>query len=267
MKTLKERLHRIIFGVDTSAGRAFDIVLLVLILASICFLMLETVEEFRSKWSATFKALDWIITSLFTIEYSLRVWTSENRKRYVFSFYGIVDLLSILPTYVSLFFVGTHALATIRVLRLLRIFRVLKLVQFMGEAHKLRQAMRTSAKKIVVFVFFVVIVSVIIGTLMFLIEGKEHGFTSIPRSIYWAIVTLTTVGYGDIAPQTPVGQILATVLMVTGYGVIAVPTGLVTAELVRRDMSDANMVKKCPSCGHETNRNDAKYCSNCGTSL
>lgn len=268
MKTVKDKLHRIIFGVDTPAGKAFDVALLILIIASITILMLESVHEINEKWSGLFRTLDWIITALFTIEYLLRLWVADKRARYVFSFFGLIDLFSILPLYLSLVIVGSHALAVIRVLRLLRVFRVLKLVQFMGEASKLGRALRTSSRKIVVFMFFVTIVSVFVGTLMYIIEGREHGFTSIPRSIYWAIVTLTTVGYGDIAPQTTTGQLLAMVLMITGYGVIAVPTGLVTAEIIRENKvmskkKHTKIIKKCSACGrHE--RENAKFCSECG---
>ncbi|MDH4090903.1 MAG: ion transporter [Cyclobacteriaceae bacterium] len=271
MKSFKKKLHRIIFGVDTAAGKGFDIVLLILIIASITILMLESVQEINIRWSATFKKLDWIITCLFTVEYVLRIWTSEKRRHYVFSFFGLIDLFSILPTYIGILISGTHALAIIRVLRLLRVFRVLKLVQFMGEASKLKEALRTSSRKIVVFLFFVMIVSVFLGTLMYIIEGREHGFTSIPRSIYWAIVTLTTVGYGDIAPQTTLGQILAMLLMITGYGVIAVPTGLVTAEFVRANASTSGKAthakRACLHCGTTVDRDTAKFCSQCGQAL
>ncbi|MDZ7647038.1 MAG: ion transporter [Cytophagales bacterium] len=165
--------------------------------------MLESVQEINTRWKSYFFTLDWIITGLFTVEYLLRIWTSERKRRYILSFYGLIDLFAILPTYLSLFFVGSQALGAIRVLRLLRVFRVLKLVQFIGAANKLRAALKTSSQKIIVFLFFIMIVSIFVGTLMFMIEGREHGFTSIPRSIYWAIVTLTTVGYGDIAPKQP----------------------------------------------------------------
>ncbi|MDZ4714803.1 MAG: ion transporter [Cytophagales bacterium] len=269
-KSFKEQAHRIIFGVETNAGRAFDIILLVLILASITILMLDSVREFNRDWGATFIVLDWVITILFTGEYILRLWTSEKKRTYVLSFYGIIDLFSILPTYLSLVISGSHALAIIRVLRLLRVFRVLKLVQFMGEASKLRAALKQSSRKIFVFLFFVVIVSVFIGTLMFIVEGRENGFTSIPRSIYWAIVTLTTVGYGDVAPQTTLGQLLAMVLMITGYGVIAVPTGLVTAEIIRgnEEASAARMTRRtCTHCGNHVNALHAKYCDQCGNEL
>lgn len=265
-KTRKEKLHQTIFGVDTPAGKAFDVALLILILASITILMLESVQEFSAGWGGMFKKIDWIITGLFTLEYFLRIWVSHKRTRYVFSFFGLIDLFSILPLYLSLFISGSHALAVIRVLRLLRVFRVLKLVQFMGEASKLGAAMRTSSRKIVVFIFFVAIVSVFVGTLMFVIEGREHGFTSIPRSIYWAIVTLTTVGYGDIAPQTTIGQLLAMLLMITGYGVIAVPTGLVTAEIIRDSNARSKkhkITKTCEACGH-LEKAKAKFCSECG---
>jgi voltage-gated potassium channel len=266
MDRLKEKLQRIIFGVDTPAGRAFDVALLILIIASITILMLESVQEINTKWAWLFKYLDWVITALFTIEYLLRLWVADKRAKYVFSFFGLIDLFSILPLYLSLVITGSHTLAVIRVLRLLRVFRVLKLVQFMGEASKLGRALRTSSRKIVVFMFFVTIVSVFVGTLMYIIEGREHGFTSIPRSIYWAIVTLTTVGYGDIVPQTTPGQLLAMVLMVTGYGVIAVPTGLVTAEIIRDSKASSKktkVVKRCTACGSHEKEN-AKYCSECG---
>lgn len=268
MKTVKDKLHRIIFGVDTPAGKAFDVALLILIIASITILMLESVQEINEKWSDLFRNLDWVITGLFTIEYLLRLWAADKRTRYVFSFFGLIDLFSILPLYLGLVITGSHTLAVIRVLRLLRVFRVLKLVQFMGEASKLGRALRTSSRKIVVFMFFVTIVSVFVGTLMYIIEGRVNGFTSIPRSIYWAIVTLTTVGYGDIAPQTTIGQLLAMVLMITGYGVIAVPTGLVTAEIIRDSKvtskkKHVKIIKKCTSCGSHEKEN-AKFCSECG---
>lgn len=270
MKKLKEKLHQIIFGVDTPAGRGFDIVLLILILASITILMLESVQEINTRWLSLFRMIDWIITILFTIEYALRLWTSNNRQAYVFSFFGMIDLFSILPMYLSLFIIGSQTLAVIRVLRLLRVFRVLKLVQFLGEASKMKAALRSSSRKIVIFIFFVLIVSVFIGTLMYLIEGREHGFTSIPRSVYWAIVTLTTVGYGDIAPQTTIGQFFAMILMITGYGVIAVPTGLVTAEIIRDSYAEekrkAESRKTCVSCG-EDERADANFCSTCGNAF
>lgn len=266
MSSTKQKIHRIIFGVGTPAGRAFDIVLLILIIASITILMLESVQGINSKWAGLFFQLDWIITGLFTIEYVLRIWTSDEKKGYVFSFYGLIDLFSILPTYLSIFIMGSQTLAVIRVLRLLRVFRVLKLVQFMGEASKLSAALKTSSRKIFVFLFFVIIVSVFIGTLMFIIEGRDNGFTSIPRSIYWAIVTLTTVGYGDIAPQTTLGQLLAMVLMILGYGVIAVPTGLVTAGILQEQKKSSNKLK-CLQCGSRDHKQNANFCDQCGTQL
>jgi voltage-gated potassium channel len=266
LNSTRQKIHRIIFGVDTPAGRGFDIVLLMLIIASITILMLESVEGINLKWAGLFFQLDWIITGLFTFEYVLRIWTSEEKKKYVFSFYGLIDLFSILPTFLSIFIMGSQTLAVIRVLRLLRVFRVLKLVQFMGEASKLRAALKTSSRKIFVFLFFVIIVSVFVGTLMFIIEGRVNGFTSIPRSIYWAIVTLTTVGYGDIAPQTTLGQLLAMVLMILGYGVIAVPTGLVTAEIIREGNVRSNKLK-CFNCGSTDHKKDANFCDQCGAQL
>jgi voltage-gated potassium channel len=242
---------------------------MILILTSITLLMLETVQDLSARWSSVFRAVEWSITALFTVEYALRIWTSDKRTSYVLSFYGLIDLFSILPSYLSFFFTGAHALSIIRALRLLRVFRVLKLVQFVGEASKLRNALRTSAKKIVVFLFVVIIISTFVGTLMFVIEGREHGFSSIPRSIYWAVVTLTTVGYGDIAPQTTLGQFLAMVLMITGYGVIAVPTGLVTAELVRSNYGspDLGTIPKCGKCGNKNHLVGSGYCCLCGDAL
>lgn len=269
MSSRKDKLRQIIFEVNTPAGRAFDVALLILILASITILMLESVQDINVVWKSVFFTLDWIITGLFTIEYFLRIWISGKKREYILSFYGLIDLFAILPTYLSLIFIGSHALAAIRVLRLLRVFRVLKLVQFMGEARKLRAALKTSSQKIVVFLFFVIIVSVFVGTLMFMIEGRENGFTSIPRSIYWAIVTLTTVGYGDIAPQTTLGQLLAMILMIMGYGVIAVPTGLVTADLVKQnaDKNSTGTNRACRGCGNTRNETNYKYCYECGTRL
>ena len=230
--TLRNRIYTIIFGTDTAAGKAFDVVLLILILLSLVVVMLESVNELDAKYHALFFIIEWILTILFTIEYILRIYSSEHPRRYIFSFFGIVDILAIMPTYLTLFFDNTHYLVSVRALRLLRVFRIFKLVHFLGESRVLIKALRASWPKIMVFLIFVLIMVSIMGSVMYLIEGgAESGFTSIPRSIYWAIVTVTTVGYGDIAPSTNLGQFLAALLMIIGYGVIAVPTGIVGAEI------------------------------------
>lgn len=262
------KIHEIIFEADTPAGKTFDVVLIILILISLLGMMLESVREIDAEWDPQLRALDWIITILFTIEYVLRIISTGNPKKYIFSFYGIIDLLSILPTYVGLFVRGFQALSVLRAIRLLRVFRVLKLVQFVGEGSTLLKAIKSSANKIIVFLMFVLTVCMILGTLMYLIEGKEAGFNSIPRSIYWCIVTLTTVGYGDIAPQTPLGQMLASLIMIIGYGVIAVPTGIVGAEMVKSDRKKENFsTQACPECSREGHEPDAIHCKFCGAEL
>ena len=269
---IRLQIHKIIFDADTPISRGFDIALLVAILLSILGMMLESVPEISEKWHDELVLFDWVLTIAFSIEYILRIWTTGNPKRYILSFYGIVDLLSILPTYLAFFFVGAQSLSVIRAVRLLRVFRILKLVQFVGEANNLIRAVKASANKIIVFLAFVLIISTIVGTVMFLVEGGENGFTSIPRSIYWAVVTLTTVGYGDISPATPLGQFLSVILMILGYGVIAVPTGLVTADAIKNSVKDTiketsvNIIS-CPNCNSEKNSKSAKYCSECGTYL
>ena len=232
---MRERLYHIIFESDTPAGKAFDIALLIAILLSILVVTLESVRWIMADYGGIIKAAEWFFTVLFTIEYALRIYCAPHRIRYVRSFYGLIDLVSILPTYLSLFVAGTQYAMVIRSLRLLRVFRVLKLTHFLGEAEVLRKALRQSAAKIIVFIGVVVTLVFIVGSLMYLIEGPENGFTSIPTSVYWAVVTLTTVGYGDIAPQTVVGQTLATIVMILGYGIIAVPTGIVSVEMSRAD--------------------------------
>ncbi|MEK6478761.1 ion transporter [Catalinimonas sp. 4WD22] len=233
--TTKERLYHVIFESDTTPGKAFDVALLIAILLSVLTVMLESVSSIVSEYGTTIRTLEWVFTVMFTIEYFLRIYCARNRIGYIRSFYGIVDLISIIPTYLSLIVVGTQYVLMIRILRLLRVFRVLKLYHFLGEAEVLGKALRQSAAKIIVFIGTVVTLIFIVGSLMYLIEGPENGFTSIPVSIYWAIVTLTTVGYGDIAPQTIAGQTLASVVMILGYGIIAVPTGIVSVEISKAD--------------------------------
>jgi voltage-gated potassium channel len=238
--------------------------------------MLESVKWIDANYHRTLFVLEWIVTLFFTIEYIARIITIKKPWRYIFSFYGIIDFVSTIPLYLSYIFAGSQALLAVRAFRLLRVFRILKLVQFLGEASQLKKALEASRAKITVFLFAVLIVSVILGTVMFLIEGEEAGFTSIPTSIYWTIVTLTTVGYGDIAPITPQGQLIATIIMLLGYGIIAVPTGIVTVEMGKqangkRKTDDENYVhvntQACETCSKEGHRDDAKYCYNCGSEL
>jgi voltage-gated potassium channel len=258
------RLYEIIFEADTPAGRAFDIALLVCILASVLIIVLESVQEIRQHFSGWFRALEWFFTGIFTVEYVARLWTVPNKRKYFFSFFGIVDLLSILPSYLALFFAGAQSLMVIRSLRLLRIFRIFKLSRYIGEGQNLMRALRSSQHKITVFLVTVLTSVVIMGTLMFLVEGPSHGFTSIPKSIYWAIVTMTTVGYGDIAPQTALGQMLASIIMIMGYGIIAVPTGIVSAEMIQMKREETITTQVCPHCLREGHDHDAVYCKYCG---
>lgn len=268
LSPLRRKLHEVIFEADTPAGRTFDVILLVLILLSVVAVCLESVAPIRQEHGTALRALEWILTGLFTIEYVLRLYCVRRPSRYAGSFFGVVDLLAIVPTYLSVVVPGSQSLVVIRALRLLRVFRVLKLAHFLGEARMLHAAIRASVRKIVVFLGAVLTLVLIVGSLMYLIEGPENGFTSIPRSIYWAIVTMTTVGYGDIAPQTVPGQILASAVMIMGYGIIAVPTGIVTVELAghsgdRRQVS----TQACPVCGGEDHAWDAKHCKHCGARL
>lgn len=245
---LREKIHEVIYEADTRAGKLFDLFLIFFILLSVVMVMLDSIPGIHSRWGDWLLWGELLITTLFTVEYILRLYSAHHPARYARSFYGIVDLFAILPSYAGLFFPGgLHFLATVRILRVLRIFRVLKLLQFMGEGNNLWQALKRSRHKIVVFLTTVLTVVVVIGSLMYLIEGEKSGFTSIPKSIYWAIVTMTTVGYGDIAPATPLGQLVASLLMVTGYGIIAVPTGIVTSEMVRPRPPLPGEV--CPCCG------------------
>ncbi|HAA14139.1 MAG TPA: ion transporter [Cytophagales bacterium] len=259
-------LFIIIFESDTPKGKAFDVALLIAILSSIIVVMLETVGDYSIKFASLFFTLEWSFTVLFTLEYVLRILVVDRPRRYIFSFYGIIDLLSIIPTFLSLLIAGSQYLLVIRAIRLLRVFRVLKLTRFMGEAEVLRTALLQSMAKITVFIGAVITLVVIMGCLMYLIEGPEHGFRNIPISVYWAIVTLTTVGYGDIAPETPLGQIVASVIMILGYGIIAVPTGIVSVELSKAEKSQKKP-GPCPNCGAKKHAHDAKFCRVCGYHL
>lgn len=268
-KSWRYRLHEIIYEADTPMGRLFDIVLLILILLSVVIVMLESVRSIDLEYHRLFYVIEWIITIFFTIEYIARILTVKKPRHYIFSFYGIIDFLSTIPLYLSFILVGSNYLLTVRALRLLRVFRILKITRYIGEGNKLKKALIESRAKIFIFIFAVLIVAIIAGTLMYLIEGEESGFKSIPVSVYWCIVTLTTVGFGDIAPVTPAGQFLATLIMILGYGVIAVPTGIVSAQYVRKASDDYVHVntQACRNCGVQRHRDDAKFCHKCGEEL
>ncbi len=265
-KTLKKKLHEVIYEADTFGGKLFDIALLVLILISIVLVMLESVNDIDQKYHDQLYIAEWIVTILFSIEYILRIITIKKPTKYVFSFFGVIDFLSTIPMYLSMFFVGTHTLVAFRSLRLLRIFKIFKLASYIGEANQLIKALKASRARISVFLFFVLILCIILGTVMYLIEGNENGFTSIPRSVYWAIVTLTTVGYGDIAPHTPFGQFIASVIMILGYAIIAIPTGIVSSELIKKEAINTN-TQSCPNCSYDDHKDDAEYCYHCGHNL
>lgn len=262
----RDSIRIIVFEASTPAGKAFDVALIVAILASVLAVLLDSVASLHHRYGDYFYVIEWIFTALFTVEYLIRLWCIENTRRYARSFYGVVDLLGIVPTYLSLFFADTQYLLVIRILRVLRVFRVLRMVRYVGEAELLTQALIASRRKITVFLSSVLALVVIFGSFMYLIEGGENGFTSIPRSIYWAVTTLTTVGYGDLAPHTPLGQALATLVMIMGYGIIAVPTGIVTLELSEAHRRATN-TRTCPGCAVEGHIREATYCWRCGEHL
>jgi voltage-gated potassium channel len=264
--TRRAKLHEIIFEADTPAGKLFDVFLIIVIIFSVIGVMLESVKVINENFGKSLYLIEWIFTILFTIEYVLRLSCVGRPIGYATSFYGVVDLLAILPTYFSLIFPGTQYLLVIRLLRVLRIFRVLKLVQYLTEAKILGQALRASRRKITVFIFTVLTLVVIFGSLIYLIEGEQHGFTSIPRGIYWSIVTLTTVGYGDISPKTGLGQTVAALIMILGYSIIAVPTGIVTVELSKVSREKIS-TQSCPQCSAEGHDSDAIFCKYCSTKL
>lgn len=264
--SLRERIWRIIFLTGSGWSRVFDVVLLGLIAGSVIVVMLESVEEIRENYGSVLRLLEWIFTIIFTIEYFVRIWVVRRKARYIFSFFGIVDLLSILPTYIDLFMVGSGHFIIIRILRLLRMFRILKMAEHIGEANILLNALKASRSKIAVFIFGICAIVCIEGTMMYLIEDAagNEGFSSIPQSVYWGIVTITTVGYGDIAPITVMGKILASIMMLTGFAILAVPTGIVTAEL-NRTMAEVQMdTRKCVECGHDGHDPQARHCKMCG---
>ncbi|MEQ1862022.1 MAG: ion transporter [Chthoniobacteraceae bacterium] len=264
----RERLWRIIFLSDTPAGRAFDVALLWIIGASVLVVMLESVDSLRAEHGATFRILEWVFTIVFTIEYALRLWVVRRPARYARTFFGVVDLLAILPSYLELFLLGSHYLMMLRVLRLLRMFRVLKMAHHIGEAGVLLNALRASRTKISVFLFSVLALVSVEGTIMYLLEhGTNEGFSNIPQAIYWAVVTITTVGYGDVSPITVPGKMMASLIMLTGFAIIAVPTGVVAAEMGRELARNRSARRRCGECGWEDHDPRARFCQQCGTEL
>lgn len=262
----KKKTYDIIFGTETAAGRYFDIALIIIILLSVLCIVLDSIDFFTLHYDKMLFIAEWCFTIIFTLEYFIRLYISPNRRAYAFSFYGVVDFLAVIPTYISLFISSANFLVIVRLLRILRIFRILKLFQYITEAHILMRSLKMARRKIYIFMFFVSIVITLFGSLMYIIEGPEYGFTSIPRSMYWAIVTMTTVGYGDITPQTVLGQIIASLAMLTGYAILAVPTGILSAEIITEIQRDrhAASCRNCERSGHES---DALYCKYCGTEL
>lgn len=265
-ETTRQYLYRVIFGTNTPAGKAFDLVLIYSIFISVGVVILESLQGVAAQYQSYFYGIEWFFTILFTLEYGLRIYCAPNRWRYIRSFYGIIDLLAILPTYIALFIGDVNYLIVIRLLRVLRIFRVLKLVRYLEEANLLMRAIVASHRKILVFFGTVLILAIVFGSLMFVVEGPEHGFTSIPTSVYWTIVTITTVGYGDITPHTTIGKFIASLAMLTGYSIIAVPTGILTAELNQELMRD-RLRLHCPSCAATGHEREASYCRLCGHDL
>ena len=271
---LKNKLHTIIYEADTPMGKLFDVVLLILILVSVILVMLESVTSIDTHYHDFLYFGEWVITIFFTIEYILRIITVKKASNYIFSFYGIIDFLSTIPLYLSFILAGSNALLAVRALRLLRVFRILKITRYMGEANKLNKALRDSKPKIFVFLFAVLILSIIAGTIMYLVEGEQSGFVSIPVSVYWCIVTLTTVGFGDIAPVTPLGQFIAAIIMIMGYGIIAVPTGIVSAEYASKKthtVDDPEYIhvntQSCQNCNENNHHDNAEFCHKCGSTL
>jgi len=263
----KNKLHEIIFEADTRAGKLFDIVLLILILGSVATVMLESVMSIRLEYGPLLNIIEWVLTALFSIEYITRIISIKKPLKYIFSFYGLVDLLSILPTYLGIFITGASSMAAIRSIRLLRVFRILKLARYLKEAAAFKSILIAMRPKIIVFLVAIFSIVTIMGTIIYLVEDPKDGFTSIPRCIYWAIVTLTTVGYGDIAPQTILGQVFASLIMIMGYSIIVVPTVfVVTSSMLSSHENNLN-TQACPSCSKEGHDNDAEFCKFCGDSL
>ena len=262
----KELIHEIIFGTDTPAGKRFDVWLLVIIMLSVVALLLDSVSEIHIHWHTWLVAAEWVFTLAFTAEYIVRIYVSPKPWQYIRSFYGIIDLLSVIPSYLGLFIVGANYLLVVRLVRVLRVFRVLKLIRYWSEANTLLRSLRMARRKILVFFVAVLVLSTIFGAVMYIVEGPENGFSSIPRSIYWTIVTITTVGYGDITPHTILGQVVASMAMLTGYSIIAVPTGIITAELTQ-EIARERQALICRACAKPGHDSDAKYCKFCGESI
>ena len=261
------RLHEIIYESNTRAGKAFDVCLLLLIFASILAVVLDSVSSYHVVYGRAFYILEWAFTFLFTIEYVLRLICIKKPWQYVFSFLGMIDLLAIIPSYLSIFFAGAQSLLVLRALRLLRVFRIFKLTHFISEMQFLGSAVKGSLKKIFIFMLIVLALVIILGSIMYLVEGRKNGFDSIPASIYWAIVTITTVGYGDISPVTPLGKFVASIIMFIGYGIIAVPTGIITTDIALSTRRKETGHQTCPGCGRENHDSDARYCKWCGEKL
>ncbi|MEM9443836.1 MAG: ion transporter [Verrucomicrobiota bacterium] len=274
--TFREKTRRVIFGSETTLGKLFDVILIILILDSVIAVMLASVGDLQEEYGEALRIAEWVFTGIFTLEYFVRIWCSEDRRKYLTSFFGIVDLLAIVPTYLSLFIGGAEFLIVIRILRAVRLFRILKLIKYIQGENVIMRAFKASRYKITVFIVSVISIVTIIGAIMHLVEGPENGFVNIPISVYWAIVTLTTVGYGDIHPQTPAGQIIASFVMLLGFAIIAVPTGIVTAEIAKTELqmtsqksppSEERLSVKCNQCSADNHANDAKYCRVCGSLL
>lgn len=263
----KKNLYRVIFESNTPAGKSFDIALIITIILSIIVVMLDSVSYYNTLYGNIFYILEWIFTILFTTEYILRIVSVKNPIKYITSFYGIIDLLSIIPTFISILIPGTQYLMFIRTLRLLRLFRVLKMVKYIEGSSVILRALRVSAPKIIVFLFTIFSLTVIAGAVMYIIEGPENGFTNIPESMYWAIVTITTVGYGDISPQTSIGKMIASFMMIFAYGILAVPTGIVTYEIAQTSSKEKLNTETCKNCTHENHDPDADFCKKCGEKL
>ena len=265
-QSLKQRLYTVIYDSHTTAGRLFDLILIAAIITSVIVVMADSIEAINKQYTELLLALEWAFTLLFSIEYLIRIYCNPRPLRYIFSFFGVIDLMAILPAYLLMFFSGAKYMMIIRLLRILRVFRILKLSHYVAQANLLLVALSASKSKILVFLFFMLTITSLFGAVMYLVEGPEHGFTSIPRSIYWAIVTVTTVGYGDISPQTALGQTLSSLMMLTGYAIIAVPTGIFTAEL-SKTMKDNMAQSDCPACGKTGHIIGANYCYSCGAKL
>ncbi len=264
--TVRQKIYKIIFETDTPLGQRFDIILIYAILLSVLAVMLDSIEQVNNQYGFWLYRLEWIFTLLFSLEYLLRIYASPKPLNYIFSFYGIVDLVSIIPSYLALIIPEASYWLVVRLLRVLRIFRVFKMARHLSEANLLLRSIYQSRRKVLVFFTAVLILSIIFGSLMFLVEGPESGFTSVPKSIYWTIVTITTVGYGDITPQTVFGQIIATMVMLTGYSIIAIPTGILTAE-ISSEMKKERNTRRCSNCNRSGHHNDASYCYHCGVQL